>query len=171
MKLIISLIAVTFVLLNVDARSAVKKNSHCKKSGQELQLCSPSDSWRFMGDLGLKPTAEGGASGLLWVHKNRQGNKLNSIMASKDTQTPVMAWENYLRYARHLFEDREFRVLEQTELAKNMTVFKLTDKENKSEFYQAYYVKGDSRWSISCIGPDKEIVAADCNKFFKSALE
>jgi len=160
----LSWIFLTITLLMGSAYGVINKTPFCQRWHKDFHICAASADWLYMGD----PVAKQGA--MVFMHKQRQKNQINTFLINEDKTTPDFdSFDNYTEFAKIEFLKRKFKLLEQSKIQDDsITLFKLATPDGKTVFYQAYTLVGKKKITMSCMGPDKDIIEKDCLLFMKN---
>ena len=166
-RFVFVLFSCIFVIASGLAKEAP---SLCQKAQGSFSVCAPNTDWIFVDDQTPNPVAT--RQGMVWLHKKRQekpqDKQINSFVVTQDRTNDFKDFDAYVHYAQDQIQAREFIIKKVTRATPTLTVFTLTTPDQKTTFFQAYTKRGDITWTLSCLGPDQEVVDTDCPRFIQS---
>jgi hypothetical protein len=163
----LSFILIFLILIGTDHLWASNNKSQlCKivDSVNSIKLCSPDKDWLYMGDK------SGKENGHVWLHKKKEGEKINTFMLTVDKENDFASFDNYIGFVKSEFLRLNFEIAQEKKIDDNFSIIKLTTPDKKIEFFQAYRVLGGKTWTMSCMGPNQAIINRDCPEFIKSLV-
>ncbi|MBT6326872.1 MAG: hypothetical protein HOJ35_12960 [Bdellovibrionales bacterium] len=152
-----------FVIIGSSISLSFASNINCRRFSGNLKICPPSLDWVAID--GNKSNSE---TGRVWFHKKRKDSNINTMLVTQDKSNNFSLWSNYISYAKELFTKRNFKIVAENTVNKNLTILKLATPDMKLQFFQGYQKVGNNTWTMSCMGPHQKIILNDCPTFMKN---